>query len=819
MSYHLFPFDKVPKNSRIILYGAGNVGKQFYNQVTETNFCEIVLWLDKNADGILVKQPATFTNLNIENYDFVVIAIENKTIANDVKIFFTNYKVPESKIIHYIHHIIKPAVDDNYWRGTKILNEISIEQIKWEEKQDTSYNEIDFTSIEFFDEDILIDVEKYLFGKIEGTNYNKSEMTHKERAFLNGLIRKAKPKTIVEIGTSAGASASVILNAIRDMESAKLYSFDYNTIWYRDNGNDHGRKTGFLVNQIVPDLASKWELYTNGVPCKYFDNIPKDGIDICFIDTVHFNPGEHLNVLEVLPFMKKNGIIIYHDVAYHTNFNASGITNHISINSLNGKRILLKSEQTMGLASISAIILNDENFESMIFALFSNLNLPWNYKISDDDFIEMFRHFSKYYSQEMVQIYLYYCSFYMNGGMQNKKIASIIAEKEIMNFQNQRLLNNNKKLNKKPIVAMINCDKNDGNPSETFIKLQRYNIDAKVNYYNDGIPPTKINEMDLMTPYVIAQSEIYEKKSNEMSLSHYEILVAMSLINENTDVVFAQFGNVGAEIMKICKKINLPLIVHFHGFDISVKTLIENYKEKYQEMFEYATYIIAVSKCMRNMLINLGCCESKIIYNPCIANDTYYSIRPAYNKKLFIGAGRFVPKKAPQNTILAFIKVLEKHPDAKLILAGEGELLETCKELVKQNRIEKSVFLPGTFNMEQLKLWLSEAMAFVQHSITAPNGDMEGTPVVICEASLAGLPVISTFHAGIPDVIIDGKTGLLVKEGDIEGMAKNMTWILDNPEKAKEIGTAGKENIWKNFNMKKHIKVLDEIIYKAAGKA
>jgi len=539
------------------------------------------------------------------------------------------------------------------------------------------------------------------------------------------------------------------------------------------------------------------------VPCKYLDNIPKDGIDICFIDTAHYNPGEHLNILEILPFMKKNGIIIYHDVEYHTFFNENGTTNHISINSLNGKRILLKSEQTMGLANISAIILSDENFESVIFALFSNLSLQWNYKITDEDFAEMFKHFSKYYPQDLVQIYFYYCCFYMNGGMQNRNIASIIAEKETMNFQRQKLFNN-KRQNKKPVVAMIHCDKGDGNPSETFIKLQRYNIDAKVNYYNDGIPPTKINGMDLATSYVIAQSEI---------------LVAMSLINENTDVVFAQFGNVGAEIMKICKKVNIPLIVHFHGFDISVKAVVESYKEKYQEMFEYATYIIAVSKYMKNTLINLGCNESKIIYNPYAANDAYYNIKPTYNKKLFVGAGRFVAKKAPENTILAFIKVLEKHPDAKLILAGEGELLETCKELVKQNHIEKSVLLPGVFNAEQLKLWLSEAMAFVQHSITAPNGDMEGTPVVVLEASLAGLPVVSTFHAGIPDVIIDGKTGLLVNEGDIEGMARNMIWVLDNPEKAKEIGMAGKKNIWENFNTKKHIKTLDEIIYKAAGRA
>ncbi|MDR2727806.1 MAG: glycosyltransferase [Chitinispirillales bacterium] len=327
-----------------------------------------------------------------------------------------------------------------------------------------------------------------------------------------------------------------------------------------------------------------------------------------------------------------------------------------------------------------------------------------------------------------------------------------------------------------------------------------------------------MNGKCLLTPRNIARAKIY-KQTTKANLNDNEILTAISFIDENTDVVFAQFGSVGVGIMNVCKALNLPLIVHFHGFDISVKSVIEHHKAKYFEMFEYSVYIIAVSQCMKNTLINLGCPQEKIVYNPCCPNDDYYLIQPKFSKKLFAAAGRFVSKKAPQNTILAFQKVLKKHPDAKLILAGDGELFESCENLAKQNNLENSVAMPKVFKPEQLKQWLSEAMAFVQHSITAPNGDMEGTPVVVLEANLAGLPVISTLHAGIPDVIINGKTGLLVDEGDIEGMARNMIWVLDNPEKAREMGLAGKENIWKNFNMKKHIGILDEIVYKAAGVA
>ncbi|MPM05253.1 hypothetical protein SDC9_51541 [bioreactor metagenome] len=216
------------------------------------------------------------------------------------------------------------------------------------------------------------------------------------------------------------------------MEDSKLYSFDYNTNWYRDqnSGQDKGRKSGFLVAQIVPELTSKWKLCTGGVPCKYFDVLPADGVDVCFIDTAHISPGEHLNILEILPFMKKNGIIIYHDTSYHTLRFEIGTTNCVSINTLSGKRIILKSENTAGLPNIGAIIL-DENVDNVLYPLFSNISLPWYYKISTEDFHEMYKHFSKYYSNELVRIYVYYTLFYMNGGLENKESASLIAESVI----------------------------------------------------------------------------------------------------------------------------------------------------------------------------------------------------------------------------------------------------------------------------------------------------------------------------------------------------------------------------------------------------
>jgi len=320
---------------------------------------------------------------------------------------------------------------------SKMIKGISVKtNAQWKNSYSTNYHELNFTNIELFDKAILNEINKDLEGIIEGTDYLKNEMSYEERAFIHGIVRKTNAKNIVEIGVSAGGSASVILNAIKDNKNAKLFSFDYNTTWYRETDDNcpNKKQTGFLVPQIIPELSPKWSLLTGGMPCKYFHLLPDEGIDICLIDTVHVNPGEHLNILEILPFMKKNGIIIFHDTEFHTLYDTLGTTNCVSLNSLNGKRIVLKNTKNHGLANIGAIIL-DDNTENMLYSLFSNISLPWAYAISEEDFKTIFKHFLKYYPYDMVMVYLYYSIFYMNGGLNNSKLAVQLAQDTIELFK------------------------------------------------------------------------------------------------------------------------------------------------------------------------------------------------------------------------------------------------------------------------------------------------------------------------------------------------------------------------------------------------
>ena len=264
-------------------------------------------------------------------------------------------------------------------------------------------------------------------------------------------------------------------------------------------------------------------------------------------------------------------------------------------------------------------------------------------------------------------------------------------------------------------------------------------------------------------------------------------------------------------MVKICKQIKIPLITHFHGYDASVYSIIEKCNN-YSELFNYSTFIIAVSVSMKRRLLELGCTEEKLVYNTYGPDNLFANLNLKFTEDTFIGIGRFVEKKAPYYTILAFNEVLKKYPNAKLILVGDGNLYEVCKNLIRHLKIENNVLLPGALSKELFTNNLENCLAFVQHSITAINGDQEGTPVAILEASAAGLPVIATFHAGIPDVIIDGETGLLVAEHDVNAMAEKMIILLENKELAINLGKKGKERVKYNFSQQRHLHFIDKLI-------
>ena len=279
------------------------------------------------------------------------------------------------------------------------------------------------------------------------------------------------------------------------------------------------------------------------------------------------------------------------------------------------------------------------------------------------------------------------------------------------------------------------------------------------------------------------------------------------------DVVLAEYGTTGAQLVDACHLARVPLVVHFHGIDAYGKQILADYRVRYEAMFRSAGAIVAVSEHMRNQLLVLGAPEANLrlnVYGVDVGKFVQGGLPPS--TPVFLAVGRMVEKKSPHLTILAFAKVVKQFPRAKLLWVGDGVLEGVCRTLVSALGLNDSIEFLGRIPHADIAQCMANATGFVQHSLTAIDGDSEGTPVAILEAMSAGLPVVSTRHAGIVDVVEEGKNGFLVDEGDVDEMAEAMLQLAEKPELVTQFGQRSRSIVSERYSMDRSIGRLTEII-------
>ncbi|MEQ8563051.1 MAG: glycosyltransferase [Cytophagales bacterium] len=269
---------------------------------------------------------------------------------------------------------------------------------------------------------------------------------------------------------------------------------------------------------------------------------------------------------------------------------------------------------------------------------------------------------------------------------------------------------------------------------------------------------------------------------------------------QKIDVVLIQYGTLGAKLSAVIAKTGIPMVVHFHGYDAYQHDIIKRNKEGYAQMFQNARVLIVVSEHMRRRLLSLGAPDSKIVVNRYLPQPHFANTQSSLQSNNILFVGRFVDKKAPYLTLAAFKEVAKEMPSAKLIMAGSGGkyggyLEETVARLARYWNISDKVEILGNVSHHQISELMRDSCCYMQHSVTSHAGDSEGTPNAILEAMLVGLPVVSTNHTGIPEIITHGKTGYTVEEGDVSGMAEYVKCLLNDKTLAKKLGKAAREFI------------------------
>jgi len=355
-------------------------------------------------------------------------------------------------------------------------------------------------------------------------------------------------------------------------------------------------------------------------------------------------------------------------------------------------------------------------------------------------------------------------------------------------------------------------------PSETFIRanLRGLPFDT-IAYFGDDFSWRRPGQGAYACSVLL--SKLLSKAGLLRAATLPPSLVAWALCRHHRpDALIAEFGFHAVRMMEASHWSGIPLVVQFHGSDASAKGRLVPLRERYGRLLTIAAGVVAKSEPMRRTLIALGAAPQRLVVSPCGADaELFRGSAPAQAPPLFLAVGRFVAKKGPLLTIRAFAAAREQLPPARaaelrLVMVGEGPLLPAARQLAGELGLGNQVQFAGLCPPADVAERMRHGRAFLQHSLVAPDGDSEGSPVSVMEAQLSGLPVIATRHAGIPEVVLEGETGLLVAEGDVGAMANAIARLATDPALAGAMGRAAARRASSNFTVAHHLAAVADLV-------
>jgi colanic acid/amylovoran biosynthesis glycosyltransferase len=299
----------------------------------------------------------------------------------------------------------------------------------------------------------------------------------------------------------------------------------------------------------------------------------------------------------------------------------------------------------------------------------------------------------------------------------------------------------------------------------------------------------------------------FGKEAASLSL-FYRVMWFLDMGMAEYDIVHCHFGirgNFGA-LLKGLDVIKGKLLTTFYGYDISSQ--VRQYgKGLYAILFEQADAILAISERMKEQLIQMGCSKQKIFVHRLGVDTGKFQPAPRHRsdngRVKLLTIARLVEKKGVEYSIRAVAKVLKNYPHIEYDIVGDGPLRTDLEHLIRALAVDSNIKLLGWKKQEAIINVLKNADILLAPSVTAENGDQEGTPTVIIEALARGLPVVSTTHSAIPEVVQHGITGFLVPERDVDGLADRLVYLIENRNIWAEMGQRGRESVLATYDINK----------------
>lgn len=363
------------------------------------------------------------------------------------------------------------------------------------------------------------------------------------------------------------------------------------------------------------------------------------------------------------------------------------------------------------------------------------------------------------------------------------------------------------------------------NPEEpkTHPDVDKYSLMERVHYINE-IPKNKINRLlrslSLTIPNfhrnpgsILKSLNVFRYGRKALSLTLlYPIIPFLEM-----DIIHCHFGY-NAIFGSFLKKfgVKAPLITTFHGYDLSA-FILDKGENVYDDVFFFGDLFLPISEYWRRKLVRMKVDEQKILVHRMgieLEKFQYQERRlhPGETLKI-LTVGRMFEKKGHEYAIKGVAQLIKKQRDVMYTIAGDGPLRDTLKNLVSDLNIEEKVKFVGFVQQDEVVDLFKDAHIFLLPSVTAMAGDQEGIPVVLMEAQAVGLPIVSTYHSGIPELVEDGGSGFLVPEKDVVQLAEKLFYLTEHPQLLSKMGTRGRRIVEEKFNIKKLNRQLADIFY------
>jgi len=272
------------------------------------------------------------------------------------------------------------------------------------------------------------------------------------------------------------------------------------------------------------------------------------------------------------------------------------------------------------------------------------------------------------------------------------------------------------------------------------------------------------------------------------------------------DVLYCHFGPTGL-IVTALRDLGLlegKIATAFYGYDL---TMIPKRfgPGVYERLFRWGDLFLPLCHGFHRRLAEMGCDAATNIVHPIGVDCNRYTFSPrqppADGPIRIVTIARMVEKKGLEYGLHALQRVAGRCSNLEYVIIGDGPRRARIERLVDELNLRRLVRFEGWMPQQRVVKTLAQSHLLLAPSVTAGDGDQEGTPMVIMEAAATGMPVISTLHSGIPEIVRDGVSGYLVPERDVEALADRLAALLEHPQRWENMGRAGRRIVEERFNI------------------